>query len=187
MLSPRNAIEPIPAGRVQIRELGAGDEEAFFRLASDSRVVENVCWGPYDLEGTRAYLAQSAVNADAVPRTHYDLGIKDVSTGELVGACTIKRRRDDAGWEIGYSLQPGSWGLGLGSETVAALVAFAREHLSARRTVAEVFLENPASMRILEKLGFSGVRRTDRYIAARGRHRRVLLMELRTGNENGRD
>lgn len=178
MNAPRSAIEPIEAGWVRVRELTPHDQEAILRLASDMRVIQNVCWGPFDLEGARAYLAQAAISADVVPRTRYEFGIEDASTGELVGACSIKRRPAEGDWEIGYSLRPEWWGRGLGSETVAALVHFGRDRLAAGRIVAEVFLENPASMRILEKMGFRGVRRTDRYVPSRGSHRRILLLQL---------
>ena len=76
---------------------------------------------------------------------------------QLVGACGLGRRPSGA-VELGYWIARCQWGRGLASEACAALIEIART-LGLARLEAAHFLDNPASGRVLEKLGFktSGV------------------------------
>jgi RimJ/RimL family protein N-acetyltransferase len=55
---------------------------------------------------------------------------------------------------LGYWLGRPHWGRGYATEALAALVAYAFAHYPAERIGAGVFTDNPASRRVLEKLGF---------------------------------
>ncbi len=59
--------------------------------------------------------------------------------------------------EIGYGINSSHWGLGLASEAVQALVTWAFETGYATRVTAKTAVNNPASMRVLEKNGFTRV------------------------------
>lgn len=74
--------------------------------------------------------------------------------GRLVGGGGVFRRSPDSDWEIGYWLARPVWGRGLGTELGQALVRYARDELGATRIIAGHYADNPASGRILEKLGF---------------------------------
>jgi [ribosomal protein S5]-alanine N-acetyltransferase len=56
--------------------------------------------------------------------------------------------------EIGYGINASHWGLGLASEAVQALTTWAFETNYATRVTAKTAVNNPASMRVLEKNGF---------------------------------
>ena len=56
---------------------------------------------------------------------------------------------------IGYSVLPQFQGSGFATEMVGALVQWALEHSGVRRIVAETEWANPASVRVLSKLGFA--------------------------------
>lgn len=56
--------------------------------------------------------------------------------------------------EIGYGLTPDVWGRGYATEAVGALVAALLARPDVRRVTAHTALTNPASARVLEKLGF---------------------------------
>jgi ribosomal-protein-alanine N-acetyltransferase len=55
---------------------------------------------------------------------------------------------------LGYWLGEKFWGRGIVTEAVAALSDFWFENFPLRRISAEVFANNPASARVLEKAGF---------------------------------
>ena len=74
--------------------------------------------------------------------------------GELAGGGGVFRRAPESDWEIGYWIAKPFWGQGLGTEIGQALVDYARRDLGAKRMVAGHYADNPASGRILEKLGF---------------------------------
>lgn len=72
----------------------------------------------------------------------------------LVGSAGFKGPPDREGTvEIGYSVLPGHEGRGLATEMTAALVEWAARQ-GARIVHAEVRPDNPASARVLQKLGF---------------------------------
>jgi RimJ/RimL family protein N-acetyltransferase len=57
-------------------------------------------------------------------------------------------------WELGYIFNPRFQRLGYGSEAAAALVAYAFENLHPHRLMARCDQKNPASWKLLEKIGF---------------------------------
>jgi RimJ/RimL family protein N-acetyltransferase len=64
-------------------------------------------------------------------------------------------REDEA--ELGYRFRRNVWGLGYATEGARALVAHAFEVLGYRRVVAHSLNDNPASLRVLEKVGLTVV------------------------------
>jgi RimJ/RimL family protein N-acetyltransferase len=56
---------------------------------------------------------------------------------------------------LGYWLGEEFWGRGIMTEAVAALSDFSFRNFPLRRICAEVFANNPASVRVLEKAGFA--------------------------------
>lgn len=75
--------------------------------------------------------------------------------GERVGMIDLFKRTDDSALEIGYSLMPEHWGKGYMYEACVAMIAEARDTMGATRLIAGVFADNPASIRLLVKLGFT--------------------------------
>ncbi|MET0239072.1 MAG: GNAT family N-acetyltransferase [Sphingobium sp.] len=70
----------------------------------------------------------------------------------LVGGCAISRR-EDGGLELGYWIDRMHWGLGFATEATQAVMRIARSTgLAGVR--AGHFLDNPASARVLRKIGF---------------------------------
>ncbi len=80
-----------------------------------------------------------------------------VAGGEAVGGIGIHlledvRRRSA---EIGYWLSGDLWGQGIITDAVSSLVPVAFERYDIVRLQAGIFSNNPASMRVLEKCGFT--------------------------------
>lgn len=74
-------------------------------------------------------------------------------TGDRYGIIGI----DDAGggtFDLGYWMAPPAWGQGYVTEAARAMIAAARTRGIARLTAGN-FLDNPASARVLDKLGFT--------------------------------
>jgi RimJ/RimL family protein N-acetyltransferase len=86
--------------------------------------------------------------------------------------------------ELGYWLTPDAWGRGYATEAGRATVAIARHALGLRRLVSGHFTDNPASGRVLRKLGFRPTGRTEpRLCAARGARVPCALFELDLAGE----
>jgi RimJ/RimL family protein N-acetyltransferase len=72
---------------------------------------------------------------------------------QLVGTAGLGRRPDGA-VELGYWIARPYWGLGYATEAARAVLDIARDSLRLNTLVAGHFLDNPASGRVLEKVGF---------------------------------
>ncbi len=70
----------------------------------------------------------------------------------LVGACGLGRRPSGA-VELGYWIARSHWGRGIATEACAAVIAIAGA-LGLPALEGSYFIDNPASGRVLEKLGF---------------------------------
>ena len=79
----------------------------------------------------------------------------DLTAPVLCGSAGFHGPPDDRGVvEIGYSMLPSHQRLGLATEMVAALVVWARSQSAVSRVEAQTTVDNPASIRVLEHVGF---------------------------------
>jgi ribosomal-protein-alanine N-acetyltransferase len=79
--------------------------------------------------------------------------------GNLIGYCGFV---DDNEPEIDWRLAPELWGNGLATEAAFAVLKHGIDTLGFRRVIATVQAANLASIRVIEKLGMTLVRRFDR-------------------------
>lgn len=80
--------------------------------------------------------------------------VLDNSANKIIGL--IKFVEDSPGIiEIGYSLFEEHWGKGYATEMADAMVSYALENLEPLKLIGYVDSRNPASMRILEKMGMT--------------------------------
>jgi [ribosomal protein S5]-alanine N-acetyltransferase len=75
----------------------------------------------------------------------------------LVGSCGFLGPPRDGEVKVGYSVLPRFQRRGLATEMVGGLVRWALQQPGVNRIVAETEWENPASVRVLMKLGFVAV------------------------------
>jgi RimJ/RimL family protein N-acetyltransferase len=142
--------------RLIIREFTAADLDGFHSLASDPDVVRYLAFGPTSLGESEALL-QTSLDSQAIdPRASYALAVEDRAGGALVGSCGLEidpEMTDSA--EIYYVFRHTSWGMGYATESVGAVIAHAMHTLGLRRVWAHASLDNPASIRVMEKLGMA--------------------------------
>lgn len=114
---------------------------------------------PYGVEDARAFLAgQSGNSANFL--------ICERAGGRIVGGIGFGPYEDHAN-EFGYWITPDRWGLGYATEAGRAVIAVARA-VGVKRLDAGHFLDNPASGRVLTKLGFTPTGTTPRFSRGRG-------------------
>lgn len=129
---------------------------------ADESVVRNLArapW-PYSAEDARSFIALPA--DPKFPR----FLVTRARDARLVGCVGLDPRGGAA--ELGYWIAREHWGQGYATEAGRAVLEIAAM-LGHRRVVASHFLDNPASGRVLEKLGFSPTGRlTERHSCGRG-------------------
>lgn len=113
-----------------------------------ARMTARVPW-PYTLADAEAFLSlpQDRTRPTCLIVAH-DEGV----LSRLIGGVGLSNTTGEA--ELGYWLTPGAWGRGYATEAAAAMLDHARHALGARRVQAGHFADNPASGRVLRKLGF---------------------------------
>lgn len=109
---------------------------------------------PYDEAAAVAYL--SSPRGAHEPR--FQIVCHDGDAPALIGGIGITRY--DHGPELGYWLTPSAWGRGYATEAGRAVVNMARHALPFARLGAWHYADNPASGRVLRKLGFQPTGRT---------------------------
>ena len=79
-----------------------------------------------------------------------------VVDGKIVGSISVERMADEERnvGAIGYMILTPWWSKGLGTEAVRQMCGIAFRELALERIIGEVFPENLASARVLEKNGF---------------------------------
>ncbi|GGB17522.1 N-acetyltransferase [Sphingomonas metalli] len=92
--------------------------------------------GPCDLHAPRFVIETLE---QATPRLIGGIGLSDPDAGTA---------------NLGYWLTPEAWGRGYATEAARAVVEIARHALPLTRLTARHFADNPASGRVLRKLGF---------------------------------
>jgi RimJ/RimL family protein N-acetyltransferase len=100
--------------------------------------------------------------------------------GDVIGCADIDEIADGCG-DLGYWLDEQFWGQGLASEAAGALLRFALDDLGLGRLRSGHAADNPASGRVLEKLGFRFVGETTKWSRPRGREIVHLSYELTRG------
>jgi RimJ/RimL family protein N-acetyltransferase len=137
--------------RLLLRPAWSEDAPALARIADDAAVARNLARlpFPYALSDAEAFIAsqsEAACPALAVfRRTH--------GAPQLIGVVGLEMG-SGAEAELGYWLARPYWGLGYATEAGRAVVEMARHGLRLKRIGAGHFLDNPASGRVLRKLGF---------------------------------
>lgn len=161
--------------RLLLRPGWAEDAPALAAAIADEQIVRNLAsapW-PYSLKEAEAFLA--APKDPALPS--FLLFARTAADPELVGACGLGRRPSGA-VELGYWIARAHWGKGYATEAARQLVEIART-LGLARLEASHFVDNPASGRVLEKLGFvpTGLS-APRHSCARGTEAQAKLFRL---------
>jgi len=77
------------------------------------------------------------------------------STGRFMGFAGLKYLTDLEEVDLGYRFMSKYWGKGYATEAATACLALGFDKLGLTKIIAMVLPENKASIRVLEKLGFS--------------------------------
>lgn len=149
--------------RLVLRLAGRADQADIQRWAADERVARYTARipHPYPDDAAATFLDELLPGQDA--GEDYVFVARRRDDGGFVGMIGVHRDDDGRTAEFGYWLAVPYWGQGYATEAGRAVVAFALGGLGLDRLEADVQLGNPASMRVLAKLGFSagGIRRKE--------------------------
>ncbi|HEX2915637.1 MAG TPA: GNAT family protein [Chloroflexia bacterium] len=175
------ALETFPhleTDRLILRRIETADAKALLKLLSDREVLkttdapqlENLEQANWLIEGLEGLFSTKA-------GIRWGITLKPKNT--LIGTCGFNRfeyQHSHSG--IGYELAKQYWGQGLMTEAVAAMVNYGFEALQLNRIEALTILDNIASIRVLQKLGFREEGILREYIYAHDRYNDVRIFSL---------
>ncbi|EJL24125.1 GNAT family N-acetyltransferase [Novosphingobium sp. AP12] len=146
----------IRSERLFLRPGWSEDWEELLTLIADEAIVHNLAnvpW-PYTAEDAHTFIAMAQDRL--LPR--FLITVPGAGGARLIGGCGLSLL--DGEVNLGYWIAPGEWGRGFGTEAARAVLGLAHA-LGHRRVVASHYIDNAASGRVLEKVGF---RRTGRVV-----------------------
>jgi RimJ/RimL family protein N-acetyltransferase len=149
--------------------------------SSDARSLERLLLGDAEAIAMTERLPDPCTQAAALawierrqgPGQHV-FALETIEIGEFIGCIGFVQTGDTAG--LGYWIGRPYWNQGYATEAGRAVLDDARG-LGVRTVLAETFLDNPASARVLSKLGFAPAGRVDKDLPQRGGQRRLLQFQ----------
>jgi len=140
--------------RLRLRPFRRGDERALVDHLAVLEVTRQLALvpHPYRLSHARAWITDCLAHL-ASPSNGCRFALERRADGVVIGGAAITPF--SAGFELGYWLGKAYWGEGLGTEAARGVTDFGFGMLGIARIDAFVFDGNPASVRLLEKIGFA--------------------------------
>lgn len=145
----------LTTARLRLRPINDADADALFALHSSALVMRYWDAPPWSAPARAAqFIAACQRLADGGTGTR--LGIERAVDGTFLGWCGLTRcNPDHRSASLGYCLNQPAWGQGYATEAAHALVQWGFEFLNLNRVQAQCDTRNPASARVLVKLGFA--------------------------------
>ena len=151
--------------RLLLRPPRAADISHFIPLLSDFDVAKNLSRVPHPYTEDHASAFIVATNHAWRNKVEFTFSILRKQPSAYVGICGLHPERD---WEFGYWLGKPFWGQGYATEAAGRLIAHAFDDLGADYVNAGWYCDNPASGRVLQKLGLRPNGEERRACLARG-------------------
>jgi [ribosomal protein S5]-alanine N-acetyltransferase len=157
--------------RLTLRELTPADLPRIAQLAGDWDVARMTARVPYPYSVTDAYKWFRGLDRGEVVRVIEHDGV-------LIGMCGYTLQDGDAA-EIGYWIGRPWWGQGFATEAAGELVRLCLKTTRVSKLTCCHFADNPASARIIEKLGFKRLGPCRAYCEARKEELETVTYERR--------
>jgi len=138
---------------VKLRTLEWGDIDAVHALVSRMDVVRHMLLPLCSREESEKFLRESLADPPSSPWRSIVRAISDCPSGNPVGLCGVAILRGAEEGEIWYLVDPQFWGRGIATEGARQLLDLGFGELALHRIWATCLPENPASARVLEKVG----------------------------------
>ena len=161
--------------RLLLRPIWPEDWQALLAGLGDESVVRNLARAPWPYREADARAFAALVPDPLHPRFLITRAADAQAVG-CIGIAPVGHAANDAGeLELGYWIGRAHWGQGYATEAGAAVLAIAAT-LGHRELTASHFLDNPASGRVLRKLGFEPTGRVEpRWSCGRGAEAEAVL------------
>lgn len=143
----------ITTSRLIMRMFETSDAEEVARLCNNYHLYINTLYlpYPYSMDDALTWMRRHPGNYEA--GKSYEFAVTDKESGQLFGAIALSNNQRFNHGEIAYWIGEDYWGKGYATEAGEAIVQFAFREKNYHKVFARCFGSNPASGRVLQKLG----------------------------------
>jgi len=141
--------------RLLLRPSWPEDAGELHQAIADEGIVRNLARAPWPYTAEDA--VRSATQEHDAQFPSFLMMQRTNGAPRLIGACGIGNFNNDA--ELGYWIGRPYWGLGFATEASRAVLEIAKT-IGHKKLVASHFTDNPASGKVLRKLGFQSTGKT---------------------------
>ncbi|MFC4769530.1 GNAT family N-acetyltransferase [Effusibacillus consociatus] len=146
-------IPTFETDRIILRPFDLQDAQRVEILAGDKDIAETTLHirHPYPKGGAAQWIAthrHSATNGDG-----YVFAIVNKNQNELMGCISLNIDKSNDKGELGYWIGKPYWGNGYTTEAAKIIIRFGFEDLRLNRIWASAMTRNPASIKVMEKIG----------------------------------
>jgi RimJ/RimL family protein N-acetyltransferase len=175
----------LETARLLLRPPERSDIHVLVPLIGEWEVAKNLGRVPYPYLEADAHEFFERLEARSPDAFDLTLGITLKPQGSYIGGCGV-HLRENGEFELGYWIGKPYWGNGYATEAARAVMKAAFAEPNLETLTAAWFFDNPASGRVLEKLGFVPHGREERECRSRGHAvlcHSVRLTRERFGNK----
>ena len=149
-----HAMPRLTTARLLLRPFVPTDAPTVERLAGAREVADTTLTlpHPYPAGGGVLWIETHEPAWEAGERLTLAICLAE-APDEIIGAITLSLAPEHARAEVGYWIGSGMWGRGYATEAARAMLAFGFGTLRLNRIQAHHFTRNPASGRVLQKVG----------------------------------
>jgi RimJ/RimL family protein N-acetyltransferase len=163
---------PLDTARLRLRQPDERDAEAIISIAGDWEVARRLARvpHPYSDADVRFFFNHVVPNEPT-------WAILWRETGQLIGMIGLAPTPDARSAELGYYIARDHWGRGVATEAALAITNIGFESYGYLKLTAGYHADNPASGRVLTKLGFTVAGTSSRPCLAEGKHKPSVEVE----------
>lgn len=165
----------LETSRLTLRPFSAADAPAVQHLVCAREIAEMTLNIPHPYPDGAALMWISTHDEKIAQGTEYPFAITDRVDGSVYGAIGLRLEREHSRAELGYWIGLPYWGQGYATEAGKALLAFGFQTLGLHRIYAFHFGRNPASGRVLQKIGLLPEGCQRQHLYKNGRHEDLMM------------
>ena len=143
----------IETERLRLRPFAPADADEAARLAGERDIAATTANipHPYVIADAESWIGGQQAEWDEDRGVTFAITLRE--DGALIGAIGLRAERAHQRAELGYWIGVPWWGHGYATEAARAVVAFGFDELGLNRVFARHMTSNPASGRVMEKIG----------------------------------
>ncbi|MEG0928470.1 GNAT family N-acetyltransferase [Chryseobacterium sp.] len=139
--------------RFLLRELTVGDAMSFYELNENSKVIQYTGDRPFESVEEATTFLQNYKDYDENGYGRW--AVIDKSNNEFLGWCGLKYDSSKDETDLGFRFFEKFWNRGVATESAIACLKYGLDQLKLKKIVGRAMSENIASIKVLQKLGFT--------------------------------